>query len=42
MLWVFKNDTRGKENLECSSCGNEIDRDASGSRNILLKNLTLR
>jgi len=38
----YLNDTKGKESLECYSCGNKIDRDASGSRNILLKNLILR
>ena len=34
------NDTGGKEMLVCDKCNNEIDRDASGSRNILLKTLT--
>ena len=38
----YLNETQGKESLECDRCCNQIDRDASGSRNILLKNLILR
>lgn len=29
----------GKEVYECRSCGNDVDRDVNGSRNILIKNL---
>ena len=36
------NKTKGKEILCCISCGLEIDRDVSGSRNILIKNTSLR
>lgn len=35
-------DTKGKEVFECPKCGLVIDRDATGARNILLKNITLR
>jgi len=35
-------DTKGKETFSCLSCGLEIDRDVTGSRNILLKNTSLR
>jgi IS605 OrfB family transposase len=38
----FLNDTKGKETLICEECRIEIDRDASGSRNILIKNIILR
>ena len=38
----YLNDTRGAEYLKCVSCKKEMDRDESGSRNILLKNLSLR
>ena len=33
------NDVGGKEVYQCRGCGNEIDRDVNGSRNILIKNL---
>ena len=33
------NDVGGKEVYECGGCGNEVDRDVNGSRNILIKNL---
>lgn len=33
------NDVGGKEVYQCGGCGNEIDRDVNGSRNILIKNL---
>ena len=36
------NKTGGKEVFKCSSCKLEIDRDVTGSRNILIKNITLR
>jgi IS605 OrfB family transposase len=36
------NDTRGAEYLKCIRCKKEMDRDESGSRNILLKNLSRR
>ena len=36
------NNTKGKEIFSCVSCGLEIDRDVTGSRNILIKNTTLR
>lgn len=36
------NDTKGRETLICNHCSTTIDRDASGARNILLKNLSLR
>jgi len=36
------NDTKGKELFECSACGLRIDRDVTGSRNIFIKNITLR
>ena len=36
------NDTKGKEVFECGSCGLVMDRDGNGSRNILIKNVTLR
>lgn len=36
------NNTKGKELFSCVSCGLEIDRDVTGSRNILIKNITLR
>ncbi len=32
------NDTKGKETLCCFSCETEVDRDAAGARNILIKN----
>ena len=35
-------DTKGKEIFSCLSCGLEIDRDVTGSRNILIKNITQR
>ena len=35
------NNTKGKELFSCVSCGLEIDRDVTGSRNILIKNTTL-
>lgn len=38
----FLNDTKGKEQLVCSSCHLEIDRDVAGARNIFLKNMCLR
>ena len=31
------NNTKGKELFSCVSCGLEIDRDVTGSRNILIK-----
>ena len=36
------NDTRGAKYLKCIRCKKEMDRDESGSRNILLKNLSRR
>ena len=36
------NNTKGNEIFSCISCGLEMDRDVAGSRNILLKNITLR
>jgi hypothetical protein len=33
------NDVGGKEVYKCEGCGNEVDRDVNGSRNILIKNL---
>ena len=33
------NDVGGKEVYQCEGCGNEVDRDVNGSRNILIKNL---
>jgi putative transposase len=36
------NKTGGKEVFRCSSCELEIDRDVTGSRNILIKNISLR
>lgn len=36
------NKTGGNEVFHCVYCGLELDRDAQGSRNILLKNITLR
>ena len=33
------NDVGGKEVYQCGGCGNEVDRDVNGSRNILIKNL---
>jgi IS605 OrfB family transposase len=36
------NDTKGKEIFSCISCGLKMDRDVGGSRNILIKNSTLR
>lgn len=36
------NNTKGKEVFDCSNCLLSIDRDATGSRNILIKNTTLR
>jgi len=33
------NDVRGKETYKCGGCGNQVDRDINGSRNILIKNL---
>jgi putative transposase len=38
----YINDTQGKESLKCINCHNEIDRDASGARNIFIKNTILR
>jgi IS605 OrfB family transposase len=38
----LKNDVKGKEIFKCSGCKLILDRDVSGSRNILLKNITLR
>jgi IS605 OrfB family transposase len=35
------NQVKGKEQLECERCDLLIDRDVAGSRNILIKNLTL-
>jgi transposase len=34
------NNTKGKEIFECKECKLTIDRDATGSRNILIKNIT--
>jgi putative transposase len=36
------NKTGGKEEFNCSMCDLKMDRDVGGSRNILLKNITLR
>lgn len=33
------NDIGGSEVYKCKGCGNEVDRDVNGSRNILIKNL---
>jgi len=33
------NDVKGSEVYRCVGCGNEVDRDVNGSRNILIKNL---
>jgi putative transposase len=33
------NNTKGKEEFNCSNCKLKIDRDVSGSRNILIKNI---
>ena len=33
------NDVKGAEVYRCGGCGNEVDRDVNGSRNILIKNL---
>ena len=33
------NDVKGAEVYKCKECGNEVDRDVNGSRNILIKNL---
>lgn len=33
------NDVGGSEVYECKGCGNKVDRDVNGSRNILIKNL---
>jgi putative transposase len=38
----YINNTKGKELFSCISCGLKIDRDVTGSRNILIKNSTLR
>lgn len=35
------NETKGKENLKCVSCGMKSDRDVSGARNIMIKNVVL-
>jgi len=35
------NDTKGKEIFSCNGCGLVIDRDATGARNIFIKNSTL-
>jgi IS605 OrfB family transposase len=35
------NDVQGKETFTCETCHYKIDRDVSGSRNILIKNLKL-
>ena len=39
---VINRELKGSEVFECSSCGIKMDRDASGSRNILLKNVKLK
>ena len=36
------NRTNGREVYNCKVCGLVIDRDVTGSRNILIKNITLR
>lgn len=36
------NNVKGREQFECCECKLKLDRDVSGSRNILLKNLSLR
>ena len=36
------NNTGSNEVFHCVYCGVELDRDVQGSRNILLKNITLR
>jgi len=36
------NNTKGKEELECKDCKMKIDRDVAGSRNIMIKNVSLR
>jgi putative transposase len=36
------NNIKGNEVFKCSKCYLKIDRDAGGSRNILLKNLKLQ
>jgi transposase len=33
------NNVGGEEVYKCEGCGNEVDRDVNGSRNILIKNL---
>jgi len=38
----YINNVKGNEQFECSECKLKLDRDVSGSRNILLKNLSLR
>jgi len=38
----YLNDIQGLELYTCSQCGLNVDRDVNGSRNILIKNLTLR
>ena len=37
-----RNKMGGLEVYKCSSCFFEVDRDVNGSRNILMKNLSLR
>ena len=39
MDWVARN---GKEIYECGNCDVIMDRDVNGSRNILIKTITLR
>ena len=36
------NNTKGNEVFKCSSCNLVLDRDVQGSRNIFIKNITLR
>jgi putative transposase len=38
----FLNDLEGQETLVCKGCRIELDRDVNGSRNIFIKNITLR
>jgi putative transposase len=36
------NDTKGNEVFRCKDCGLVVDRDSTGSRNIFIKNTSLR
>lgn len=37
-----RNNTNGNETFHCRGCDQKMDRDVNGSRNILIKNITLR